>query len=77
MVRGKPPVTEKSVTHTQHSIPVRITCDASATGSPAHNLDSSNCDPQGDDAIIDDVEFSEFVRKRTKCFFLSAISKVL
>ena len=52
----------------QHSVPVRIT-DASATGSPVHNLDSSNFDRQDDDAIIDDVEFSEFVRKRTKRFF--------
>ena len=70
MVRGKSPVTEKRVTHTQHSIPVRITCDASATGRSGHNLDSSNFNRQDDDAIIDDVEFSEFVQKRTKRFFV-------
>ena len=64
LVRGKPPITEKPVTHTQHSIPLRITCDASAKGSPAH---SSNFDRQDYDAIIDDVEFS--VRKRTERFF--------
>ena len=68
---GKSPDTELAANPTLHSIPVRITCDGSNNGNTTVNTDPPNFNIQNhDDVIDDDVELTEYVRKRTKHFFV-------